>query len=250
MKSLKDSLVAGYSDLLHVETIDESTSMVVLPATFTGGDLLALQVAYAGDTVTITDRGQAADVLLDAGVDFNTPRISQSFASVRESTGLPGSIGAENWEISVTVDRADLAVAVQAVTDAAMRSDGLRVLSRTQVAQTFADRVISTVGDQFPVVPKAPLKGRNGGLRRVTARVDVDDAHYYVQALSGRSSTQRWESFDHASGLFFDASPDPKHRVAIMQAGDWEFHQVQGLKQICRVVQEADVSDFMAGLAA
>ena len=251
MRDVKEALVAGYRELLHVESIDDDSSLIVLPATFTGGSLLALQLTAAGDAVTVTDRGQSADELLNAGVDLRSKSVYRSFASVRESTGLPGSIGAEDWELSVTVDSADLAIAVQAVSDAAMRADGLRVLSKAHVATTFADTVLMTVSERFPVVPRAPLAGRNGGSRKVTARVDVrDDDQYFVQALSGKTSERRWESYDHASGLFLNASPDPKHRVAIMQSGNWEYFQVEGLKSVCRVILEDEVPDFMNSLAA
>jgi hypothetical protein len=73
---------------------------------------------------------------------------------------------------------------------------------------------------------------------------------FYVQALSGRNPEVRGHSYDHASGLFLGAVPTLTHRVALLENGSWELWQVRNLEEVCRVVVENEVDDFVASTAA
>lgn len=201
---------------------------------------------------TITDRGVTADQLEDAGVNVDDqPRAARSFAAVRDSIGLPFAIGAGPWEIASSVDVGDIAIAVQVLADAAIRADGLRVLGSGNRATSFADKSVSRLSARTAVVPKAKMPGRHGGDRQVTlAYKGNDDARFYVQALSGSDKDSRTRSYDHASGLFLGAPPDQKHRVALRQNASWELSLINNLREVCQVVDEDEIDDFVSSTAA
>lgn len=244
---LTEDLVRGYRESFTITDIDAETVHLVLPATFSSGRLMSVEIELHSDRVAITDRGLAAEELTDAQVNLESGVAFKSFDVIRASTGLSPVFGAEWWEITAETDRADLATAVQAVSDAAMRADGLRALSRAPRKRTFSERVINSIASQnFTVIPKAKIAGRRGGQRQVTARVDARE-RFFVQTLSGTTSDQRLNSYDHASGIFFDAEPDRAHRLAVIQRNDkWESWQLESLREICTVTEESDLTDRLA----
>lgn len=248
--TIVDAIVNGYRDTLAAVTYGDG-DLITLPATFTSGRLLSVLVTLSNDIVTVTDRGLSADELADVGVDIAAGRANRSFHAVRDSTGLPPMFGADEWEISVTADIADIAVAVQAVEDAAMRADGLRALSRSIRPVTFADQAVNLVGSRVEVVPKARMPGKHGANRQVTlSYLGNDEQPYYVQALSGGGSETRMRSYNQASGLFIGAEPQRSYRVALLQHAAWDGWQVENLRDICRVVDEDEVNDFVKLTAA
>ncbi len=244
-----DALVRGFRDSLEVVPYGGG-ELVSLPTTFSSGAMLSVLVTIDGGIASVTDRGLAADELTDAGVDLQSSRVFQSFSAVRGSTGLVPMFGAEPFEISASVDVEDVAIAIQAIADAAMRADGLRVLSATTRAVSFADRSIERVNARTPVIPRAPMLGRHGEKRVVTfSYTGRGDVSYYVQALSGKDPDARSRSYDHASGLFLGALPEKTHRIALLQDAKWEPWRVDYLQELCRTVDENDIDDFVDSTA-
>lgn len=248
--SVIDAIADGYRDSLAAVPYGDG-ELISLPATFASGALVTVLAVIADDVATVTDRGLAADELADAGLDISTGRVARSFAAVRNSTGLAPVFGAENWEITASVDAADIAIAVQAVADAAIRADGLRALAKSRRLADFAEQSVDLISHRTSVIPRAKMPGVHGSLRRVTLSYPGrDHKPYYEQALPGRDSETRVRSYDHASGLFLGAAPDLLHRVALLQQGDWELWQVKNLSQVCQVVEEKDADEFVAETAA
>ncbi|WP_156686773.1 hypothetical protein [Mycobacterium sp. Marseille-P9652] len=245
-----DAIVKGYRETLKAVPYGDG-HLVSLPTTFASGNLVTVLVTIDDGVVTVTDRGLAADELSDAGLDFSSGRLARSFAAVRDSTGLPPMFGAEEWELTAAADAADVAVAIQAVADAAIRAEGLRALAGSRRSATFADRAIDRVAARTPVVPRARMPGKYGPGRLVTlSYAGRDSENYYLQALAGRDSDTRIRSYDHASGLFLGATPSLNHRVALLQKGDWEPWQVHNLTEVCKVIDETEADQFIAETAA
>jgi hypothetical protein len=245
-----DAIVKGYRDALEAVPYGDG-HLISLPTTFASGNLVTVHVAIEGGVVTVTDRGLAAEELADVGLDFSSGRLARSFAAVRDSTGLAPMFGAEEWELTASADAADIAVAIQAVADAAIRAEGLRALSVSRRSVTFADRAIRQLSTRTPVVPRAKMPGKYGAERLVTLSYKGRDSqNYYVQALAGRDSETRSRSYDHASGLFLGATPSVTHRVALLQKGEWESWQVNNLTEVCKVVEETEADKFIAETAA
>jgi len=250
MSAVIDAIAQGYRDSLSAVPY-RGGELVSLPAAFTSGTLVTVHVVISQDTVTVTDRGLTADELCDAGLDLQTTRVARSFAAVRDSTGLPPAFGSEDWEITASADIGDIAIAIQSVADAAIRADGLRVLSTVKRRMTFADRALRKFLDRAAVVPHPKMPGKYGSNRQVTLSYGgKDELPYYVQALSGGDNEARVRSYDHASGLFLGATPDMSHRVALLQQGAWEAWQVRNLGEVCRVIEEQDADEFIAATAA
>ncbi|MDV7357688.1 hypothetical protein R4282_32360 [Rhodococcus oxybenzonivorans] len=246
---ISDKIIAGFQSSFEFTDLGDSVH-VAMPQTFSSGALLSVEVAVFGDRVEVTDRGLAADQLHDLGIDINRGAGNRSFQAVINSTGLSPAFNAEPWEITASAERGDIAIAIQAVADAAMRADGLSALARAPRKRSFADRIVHSIGElNLQVVPKAPILGRHGGKRQVTARVDVRE-QYYLQALPGQSAQQRMDSYDHASGLFLDAVPSKDHRVAVIEEGKWEAWQVSSLKQICKVTDESELPQLLERIAS
>lgn len=248
--SVVDAIVKGYAETLKAVPYGDG-HLISLPTTFTSGNLMTVLVTFESGAVSVTDRGLTADELSDAGLDLSSGRVARSFSAVCASTGLPPVFGAENWEITASADAADVAIAVQAVADAAMRADGLRALATSSRSATFAEVAVARVAARTAVVPHAKMPGKYGAIRRVTlSYVGHDNESYYVQALAGRDRESRVRSYDHASGLFLGAAPSITHRVALLQHGDWESWQVKNLGEVCRVIDEEEADDFIAATAA
>lgn len=249
MTTTIDSIVEGFRESLHSVPYGDG-ELIYLPVTFSSGDLLSLYVVVRDGVALVTDRGLVADQLEDAGVSVDSGKAAKSFAAVRDSVGLPPSLGSEAWEISAGVDRSDLAIAIQAITDAAMRADGLRVLGRSKMSASFADRSVRRLGLRTAVVPRAQMPGRSGERRQVTlAYKGNDDSEFYVQALAGRDQDARQRSYDHTSGLFIGAKPEKSHRIALLQEGRWDRWQVANLREVCRVIDEVEIDDFVDSTA-
>lgn len=247
--SVIDDIVTGYRDCLAATDYGDG-HLVSLPATFESGNLVTVLISRTDGVATVTDRGLAADELAIAGLDL-TGRAARSFAAVRDSTGLAPMFGADDWEISASVDAADVAIAVQAVADAVIRADGLRALVTAARPASFGDKTIARFAAHAAVVPRDKMPGKHGAMRRVTFSYrGRDEAQYYVQALAGRDTETRVRSYDHASGLFLGAAPEPNHRVALLQHGDWERWQIENLREVCRVVDEQDAEQLVADTAA
>lgn len=245
-----DEIVKGYRETLKAVPYGDG-HLISLPTTFASGNLVTLLVTIDGGVVTVTDRGLAAEELTDVGLDFSSGRLARSFAAVRDSTGLAPMFGAEEWELTASADAADIAVAIQAVADAAIRAEGLRALAASRRSVTFADRAIHRVAARTAVVPRARMPGKHGAARPVTLSYKGRDReNYYVQALAGRDSDTRIRAYDHASGLFLGATPSLSHRVALLQEGDWEPWQVHNLTEVCKVIDETDADQFIADTAA
>ncbi|AOT25780.1 hypothetical protein SEA_TORTELLINI_35 [Mycobacterium phage Tortellini] len=246
-----DTIVDGYRDSLSAVPYGDDSTLISLPATFASGEMLSLLITVTAGLVNVTDRGQTADVLLDYGVDRTKGRAAASFDAVRRSVGLPPVFGSADWEITAAVDPSDVAIAVQAVADAAMRADGLRVLARDTRSASFADKSVRRISERTAVVPRARIPGRHGGQRPVTLSYPgKDGGDYFLQALASRDSETRLTAYDHASGLFMNAQPELSHRIALLEDGSWEPWQIKGLKSICRVVVEDEVDSLVQDTAA
>lgn len=245
-----DAIADSYRQMLTSVPYGDAT-LVTTPTAFTSGDMLTLHVTLSHDLATVTDRGQATGVLEDYGVDWTKGRARDSIAAIRRSIGLPPVFGSQDWELTASVDPADVAIAVQAIADAAMRVDGLQVLARTARASSFADLSVQRVASRAAVVPRAKMPGKYGEHRQVTLSYPGSDGDdYFVQALGSRDRDTRTAGHDHASGLFLNAAPTVSHRIALLQSGSWEDWQVKNLQTVCRVVDEADVDEFVQGTAA
>lgn len=244
-----DKIADSYRASLAEVPYGDST-LISLPSAFTTGTLLTVLVTTGADVAQVTDRGLTADVLADYGVDLTARRAAESFAAVRKSVDLPPAFGAEDWEISATVDFADVAVAIQAVTDAAMRADGLKVLAAGAKPARFSEKSTQQVGCRTAVTPRAKMLGRHGSSRTVTLSYPGQDHQpYFLQALSAGDNETRTRHYDHTSSVFFRAVPDRSHRVALLQDGDWDDWQVSGLKDVCEVIREGDLNDFLTSTA-
>jgi hypothetical protein len=247
--SVIDAIADGYRNSLASVPYEDG-ELISLPATFASGALVTVLATISGGVATVTDRGLTADELGDFGLDLSSGRAARSFIAVRDSTGLAPAFGAEEWEITARVDAADIAIAVQAVADAAIRADGLRALAQTERVASFAEKTIDRISITTAVVPRAKLPGKHGSDRKVTlSYLGRDSQNYYVQALAGRDNETRIRSYDHASGLFLGASPSITHRVALLQHGRWERWQVENLTEVCKVIDEREADQFIADTA-
>lgn len=250
MSAVIDAIANGYRESLGSVPY-RGGELITLPTAFASGTLVTVHVVVDQGVVTITDRGLTAEELCDAGLDMQSPRVARSFDAARDSTGLAPAFGSADWEITASADVGDIAIAIQSVADAAIRADGLRVLATAKRSSSFATQTIDRVSVRTAVLLRAPMPGKHGSSRQVTLSYGGrDEQPYFVQALSGGDKEARIRSYDHASGLFFGATPELTHRVALLQKGAWERWQIETLRDLCQVVDEEETDQFVAATAA
>lgn len=251
MTTTIEALVNEYRDALHVQPYGDG-ELLLLPATFVGGEPVEVLITRDGTHISVTDRGTAADALADVGVDLSG-RARKSFEAIVKAIDLSPAFGAEWWEISVSTDQEGLAAAIQAVSDASMRADGLRALGGGRRRRSFGDVVVNAAAQHTAVVPRASMATRRGDAQRqVTLKFDGrrEGEQFYLQALSSRDAEARSHAYDHASGLFLAAEPDQHHRVALLQDGPWERWQEDALRDVCEVVHQSEMEAYLHSVAA
>jgi hypothetical protein len=232
---LREQVVAGFAASIDVRPYGRDF-LLGLPQTFEDGTLLSVLVTNIGGQVEVTDRGLTAEQLSLVGVDITRGVAQSSWEAVRTSGHTLPAMGAESWEISAAGGWEQLSHLVQVVADTALRAEGLRVLTRQVRHRTFSESVVVRLAEaRLPVVPRAPMSGRNGSARLVTCKVDVESG-FYVQALAGRDSEARLQAFDHGFALFSTAVPDQRRRIAVLQDAPWPAWQVNDLRDVATVL--------------
>lgn len=251
MDTIGDSLVAGYRDSLHLHRFGADGALITLPHTLQDGTPVQVLVEREGKLVTVTDRGLVADHLDMFGVDLDRTTVAGSWAAIRAGITFSPAIGSDDWDISAMGGQGEMAALVQAVADAAVRADGLRVLASGHTPKSFAGRVVAAIGERVAVVPRAALPDRFGAQRQVTCSVGVSNVRY-VQALSSGSKARRVQNFDKARSMFSSSTAPEKHRVSLLEgsASTWDRWQMDGLREVGVVAFDHDIDRFIVGVLA
>lgn len=253
MSMLLDVFTQNMTRASQVEAWSDG-ELLVTPWTFRDGEPISIYVESHGrDQFLVTDRGQASDNLMVAGLDFGRKNVMHSWESVQRSVEPDLSVMAapSKWELRGTATAESLGAVMHQVAEAALRADGLRALSavRTAGAPRFNEWVIKAASDRgLAVVPLAEIRSTTGVRRKVTALIQ-GRSEAYVQAIG--ATKDAWEAHDRARSLFMDAEVDARQRFTVIAAdshltGD----QIRSIGQHSVVVEQGAVPGWLDTLAA
>lgn len=204
----------------------------------------------ADDLFAVSDAGLAAGALADAGVDLSNGAAGASFELIRAGLRLAPAMGDQgHWDLTATAATGDIGDAVIELSEAVVRSEGLKALARRRPTRTFSDRIVRSAGEVgLKIEPKARLPLRYKDAKRtVSLRLIGKNRDVFVQSIS-RSSAMG--GYDHARALFADAAVDSTRRMSAIENGaPLEAWQVEGLSDVSRVVFEGDLEKVLADIA-
>ncbi|WP_327640013.1 DUF1828 domain-containing protein [Kribbella sp. NBC_00482] len=229
--------------------------LIATPWTLEDGEVVTLYVQAIGeDLYNITDRGLAADTLAAAGVDLSRRMPHNSFVAIKGSVELAPAIELDKpgeYDLSASATAAEVGRAVVELSEAVLRAEGLKALARQRKPATLKDRIVSLAGryDSLTVQPLARMPLRYKGVRRqVSCRVAGPRDLAFVQAVGRASQTT---AYDHAKSIFSDASVPSSQRLAVIE-GTYRLEewQLAGLREVCSVVDENELSAVFEELSA
>lgn len=250
MSLVLDAFSASIARATQVEKWRDG-ELLVTPWTFRDGEPVVVYVHEIDrDVYLVTDRGQATDNLMVAGLDFDRAVVARSWDAVQSSLELGLPIDPSHWELRTASHGTELGDAINRVAEAALRADGLRALSSTRAKQPrFNEWVIRAASDRgLTVVPNAELRSNLGIRRKVSVQIKGrEDA--YVQAIGVTQDS--WDAYDRTRSLFTDTNLEIQQRVTVVATGSkLSAEQVRGIALHSRVVEEAAVVPWLDELAA
>lgn len=247
-----EAVRSSFDRRMSVST-EGATTVVATAWTLEDGTPVTLFIdQVATDVFNVSDAGLAAGALADAGVDLGGRNVAgPSFQMVQQSLRLSPAVGEVGlWDLAVSVSGDDLGEAVLELSEAVIRSEGLKALGRRRAVRNFGDRIVKVAADVgLKIEPQArlPLRYR-GASRRVTYRLAGGRRDVYLQSITKASAGF---GYDHARAIFADADIARDRRVTAVEQGarldDW---QQEGLSEVCQVVSETGMPDYLEGLKA
>ncbi len=225
--------------------------LLVTPWEFSDQEPIVLYVRALDGTYVVSDRGQAADNLNLAGLDFQKAAVSRSWLAIQQSVENDPFVHRiqSKWELAARSDFADLGLAIHQVAEAAMRADGLRVLTGGRSnAPRFETWVIKEAHEEgLIVVPRAEIESTFGFKRRVSVLVE-GKRKAYIQAVGPTQDV--WDSFDRARSLFADSTLDFNERFTVLSRDSaLSGEQVKAIAKYSDVVDEKDYTGLLKQVA-
>lgn len=245
-----DAFRATLEEIAHTEPWGNG-ELLVTPWEYSDHEPIVLYVRDFDGEFVVSDRGQASDNLSLAGVDFQKRAVARSWKAVQASVESDPFVVwiPSPWEIAARATQTDLGLAIHQVAEAAMRADGLRVLTGARTRGTrFDAKLISEASEAgLTVVPHAEIQSTVGVKRKVSVLIE-GTRKAYVQAVG--PTQDAWESYDRARSLFADTQLDMKERFTVLsRESTLSREQIRGIGQHSEVVDEEDFPELLQRVA-
>ena len=132
---LRERVLDALGSQLAIREMSQDALLVTLPLAFADGHLAQVHArCLSGETWTLSDRGQTAVSLSDAGVDLSTGAPSRSWNALLQSVDLPPAMEGQTdpYVLSMSSTRETLGTDLIRLGEAMLLGDGLRALRRPQ----------------------------------------------------------------------------------------------------------------------
>jgi hypothetical protein len=238
MMSLCDEVItavlAQVADDWTCAPLDNGWLLVTTSHQYSDGDHVELLMRRNLDTVEISDGGDALARLDLAGVNIERGRARDMWRRLLRAHELEVHDERVIAEGSVN----DLGWLAENMANAVSNLDGIRLLVAPPRSPAFADTLVTLFRAEFEYVQEnREVRGRSGGLYRVTAAVGDPGDPTFVQAVAGENNKSRQRALEHAFTMFSDVNGQlpTERKLAVLSDADWRGEQIKLLSNVAYV---------------